>query len=60
MNSLYGQQIKRDFDEKYACKSEYWMSTEYDDRTKCYWRLSNGNYIVQMIDDEGLEDEAKS
>ena len=59
MNSLYGEQIRKDIEEKLACKSEMWMQTEYDERVKDYWKISNINYIVKMIDDKGLEDEIK-
>ena len=59
MNSLYGEQIRKDIEEKFACKSEMWMETEYDERVKDYWKISNINYIVKMIDDKGLEDEIK-
>ena len=59
MNALYGEQIRKDIEEKFACKSEYWMQTEYDERIKDYWKISNINYIVKMIDDAGLEDEIK-
>ena len=59
MNSLYGENIRKDFEEKFACKSEYWMQTEYDERVKDYWKISNINYIVKMIADPGLEDEVK-
>ena len=59
MNSLYGEQIRKDIEEKFACKSEMWMQTEYDERVKDYWKISIINYIVKMIDDKGLEDEIK-
>ena len=59
MNSLYGENIRKDIEEKFACKSEYWMQTEYDERVKDYWKISGINYIVKMIDDKGLEDEVK-
>ena len=59
MNSLYGEQIRKDIEEKFACKSEMWMETEYDERVKDYWKISGNNYIVKMIDDKGLEDEIK-
>ena len=58
-NSLYGENIRKDIEEKFACKSEMWMQTEYDERVKDYWRISGINYIVKMIDDAGLEDEVK-
>ena len=59
MNSLYGENIRKDQEEKFACKSEAWMMTEYDERVKDYWKISGINYIVKMIDDKGLEDEIK-
>ena len=57
MNSLYDENIRKDIEEKFACKSEMWMQTEYDERVKDYWKISSINYIVKMIDDAGLEDE---
>ena len=59
MNSLYGEMIRKDIEEKFACKSEYWMQTENDERVKDYWKISGNIYIVRMIDDVGLEDEVK-
>ena len=38
VNSLYGEQIRKDIEEKFACKSEYWMQTDYDERVKDYWK----------------------
>ena len=51
--------MRKDIDEKLACKSEAWMMTEYDERVKDYWKISGINDIVRMIDDAGLEDELK-
>ena len=59
MNSLYGETIRKDIEEKFACKSEMWMQTEYDERVKDYWKISGINYIVKMIDDAGLEHNVK-
>ena len=59
MNSLYGENIRKDIEEKFARKSEAWMMSEYDERLKDYWKISGFNYIVKMIDDAGLEDEMK-
>ena len=59
MNALYGEQIRKDIEEKFVCKSELWMMSEYDERVKDYWKISNINYIVKMFDDPGLEDEIK-
>ena len=60
MNSLYGDNIRKDIEEKFVCKSEVWMMTEYDERVKDYWKTSGINYLVKMIDDKGLEDEIKN
>ena len=57
MNSLYGENIRKYFEEKFAFKSEVWMMTEYDERVKDYWKISGINSVVKMIDDGGLEDE---
>ena len=57
MNSLYGVQIRRDINESYYCKSENWMKTEFDENVLDYWKLPNGNYIVKMKKDDGLDDD---
>ena len=55
MNSSYGEQIRKDIEESYQCKSEMWMMTEYDERVLDYQKINYGNYIVELKDDEGLE-----
>ena len=60
MNSLSGEQIRKDIEESFACKSEYWMISEYDERVKDYRKVSHGNYIFKMVDDRGLEDNVKN
>ena len=57
MNSLYGVQIRRDISQSFHCKSETWMKTEFDENVLDYWKLPNGNYIVKMKKDDGLDDE---
>ena len=57
--SSYGEKIRKDFGESFACKSEAWMMTDYEEGVKGYWRISHANYIVKMIDHKGLEDELK-
>ena len=32
INSLYGENIRKDNEEKFVCKSEAWMMTEYDEQ----------------------------
>ena len=56
MNSLYGEQIRKDIEESYQCKSEMWMMTEHDERALDYQKIDFGIYIVKLKDDEGLED----
>ena len=55
MTSLYGVQIRRDIDQSYKCKSQHWMETEYDDNVLDFWRLPDGNYIVKLKRDDGLD-----
>ena len=55
MYSLYGVQIRKDIDDFYKCKSEHWMQAEYDDNVLDYWRLPNGNFIVEFKKDDGLD-----
>ena len=57
MNSLYGVQIRRDINESYYCKSENWTKTEVDENVLDYWKLPNGNCIVKMKKDDGLDDD---
>ena len=57
MNSLYGVQTRKDINESYSCKSETWMKIEFDENVLDYWKLPNGNYIVKMKKDDGLDDD---
>ena len=59
LNSLYGENIRKDFEEKFACKSETCMMSEYDERVKDNRKISGNKSFVKMIDDVGLEDEVK-
>ena len=59
MNSLYGEQIRKDIEESYHCKSEMWMMTEYDERVLDYQKNNYGIYFVKLKDDEGLQDDVK-
>ena len=57
MNSLCGVQIRSYVNESYYCKSETWMKTEFDENVLDYWNLPDGNYLVKMKKDDGLEDD---
>ena len=56
MNSLVGDQIRKDIEKSFACKSEAWMVSENDERFKEYWRISQDKYTCKMVDDKELED----
>ena len=55
MNSIYGQTIRRDIEDEFYSKTEHWMKTEYVERVEDYWKLPNGDYIVQIFLDEGVD-----
>ena len=46
MNSLYGDQIRKDIIESYKRKSEHWMQKEYGDNVLDYLKLPNENNVV--------------
>ena len=54
MNSLYGEQIRKDIEQKFACKSEFWMMSDYDERVRDNWNISHGIYLVKMTEDAGF------
>ena len=57
MNSLYGEQTKKDKEEKFAGKSEAWLLTEDDERVVDNWKILGVKDIVKLVDDKRLEDE---
>ena len=59
MISLYGEQIRKDIEKSYECKSEKWMMTEYDERVLDSQKINHGNYTVKMKVNAGSEDEVK-
>ena len=59
MKALYSEFLRKEILESYKCKSELWMMSEYDERVIDYEKINNGNYIVILKDDEGLQDEVK-
>ena len=48
MKSLYGVQIRKDIYQSYKCKSQHWMETENDENVLDYWKLPNGNFILNF------------
>ena len=59
MNSLYGEEISRIFEENFAGKSEHWMMSENDRKRKDYWKISHFKYFVKMTNDAELEAKVK-
>ena len=57
MISLYGVQIRKDFNESYYCKSAKWMKTEFEENVLEFWKLPKRNYIVKIKKDDGLDDD---
>ena len=48
MKRSYAGSIRKEI-ANFACKSEYWMMTEYDERVEDCWKNGYGFYIVKMI-----------
>ena len=58
--SVYGGNIRKDINEEYICVTENWMKEYFDDRVKEWFPLRNGNLIVKLEDDEGVDDYDKA
>ena len=56
-NSVYGGNIRKDNNDQYKCLPENWMKENYDDRVQEWWPLKNGNLIVGIEFDTGVEDQ---
>ena len=59
-NGTYGGCIRCDIYDVLKCVSENWMKTEYDDRVKEYIPLKDGNYLVNVKDHDGVDDNGVS
>ena len=58
--SVYGGNIRKDINEEYKCVTENWMRENFDARIKEWFPLKNGNFIVKLEDDEGVDDYDKA
>ena len=54
--SVYGGNIRKDINKEYKCVTEIWMRENFDDIVKGWFPLKNGNLIVKLEDDEGVDD----
>ena len=57
---MYGGNIRKDKSEEYKCVTEIWMRESFDDRVEEWFSLKNGNLIVKLQDDEGVDDYDKA
>ena len=55
-NCTFRACIRCDIHEVLKCLSETWMKTKYDDRVKECIPLKNGNYLVNVKDHDGVDD----
>ena len=58
--SVYGGNIRKDINEEYNCVTEIWTRETFDDRVKEWFPLKNGNLIVKLEDDEGVDEYHKT
>ena len=58
--SVYGGNIRKDINEEYKCVTENWIKENFDDRVQEWFPLKNGNFIVKLEDDEGVDDYDKA
>ena len=58
--SVYGGNIRKDIIDEYKCVTENWMRENFDYRVKEWFPLKNGNLIVKLEDDEGVDDYDKA
>ena len=54
--SVYGGNIRKDINDEYKCVTENCLRENFDDRIKEWFPLKNGNFIVKLEDDEGVDD----
>ena len=53
--AFFNENIRKAFIEEQCSKSEFWMSTEYDETILEYWKLANGKYMFKLQQNEGLD-----
>ena len=60
--SFYGGNIRKYINEEYKYVTENWIRENIDSRVKEWFPLKNGNLIVKLEDDDGVDgfDKAKS
>ena len=58
--SVYGGNIRKDINEEYKCVTEHWMRVNFDDRVKEWFPLKNGNFIVKLEEDGGIDNYNKA
>ena len=49
INSLYGEYNRKDMEEKFVCKSQVCMMSEYDERVKRYWKILMVKLLLKWL-----------
>ena len=57
VNSVNGGNIRCDVNDQYICIIVKWMKENYDCRVKEWWPMKNGNLIVKLEGDAGVDDQ---
>ena len=56
-NSVYGVNIRRHVNNQYICVTENWMSYNQYSRFKEWFPMKNGDLLVKLKDDVGVDDQ---
>ena len=58
--SVYCDKFRKDINEEYKCVTETWMKKNFDHRVKERFPLKNGNLVLKLEDDEGVDEYDKT
>ena len=57
---VYDGNIRKIINAEHKCVTENWLRENFDDRVKRKFSLKNGNLIVKLESDEGVDDYDKA
>ena len=55
LNILNGENLREEITGEQKCKSEHWMSTDFDENVSEFCRLTKEEHIVKLKHDDALE-----
>ena len=58
--SVYGGNTRKDINGEYICVTENWVRENFDASVEERFPLNNGNLILKLEDDEGVDDYDKA